>query len=68
MFKLIFLTIGILGMILWIKAIIEIITHEFRGNDKIVWLLLVVLIPFIGTILYYLIGQNQKIEKIDEFV
>lgn len=52
----------ILGCLaLWIYAIIDIVRGGFKSeNDKIVWLLLVLLVPALGTVLYYLIGQKQK--------
>lgn len=47
---------------LWIYALVDITRSEFKGdNDKLIWLLLVILIPFIGTVLYFAIGQNQKL-------
>lgn len=47
---------------LWIYALVDIVRSEFKGdNDKVIWLLLVVLIPFVGTVLYFTIGQNQKL-------
>jgi len=46
----------------WVKALIDILTNEFTGSNKIIWLLLVILIP-ISFILYFIIGAKQKIPK-----
>jgi len=46
---------------LWIYAIVDVVRSEFKGeNDKLIWLLLVILLPFVGTILYFTIGKDQK--------
>lgn len=46
-----------------ILALIDILRNEFTGNNKIVWLLVVIFFGFIGVILYYAIGQKQKIKN-----
>lgn len=47
----------------WLFALIEVIQSEFKGeNDKLIWLLLVILLPFLGTILYFTVGRNQKLD------
>lgn len=49
-------------MTLWIWAIVDAAKGEFKSSDsKLVWILLIVLLPFIGTILYLAIGRNDKI-------
>ena len=47
----------------WIIAIIDIATHEFRGNNKLIWLLIVIFGHFIGAIIYFIFGQRQKISN-----
>ena len=44
-------------------ALIDVLKHDFNGNDKIVWVLVVILLPVLGAILYFLIGANQKIKE-----
>lgn len=41
--------------------IVDIVKSNFRGNNKIKWILLVTFLPIIGIILYYYIGIKQKI-------
>lgn len=54
--------IGLLCLILWVWALVDIINGRFREDTtKIVWILVVIFIPFLGTILYYAIGREQKI-------
>jgi hypothetical protein len=51
---------------LWVYAVIDIVRGGFKSEgDKIVWLVLVLLVPALGTVLYYLIGQKQKTDSND---
>ncbi len=34
---------------------------EFTGSNKLIWLLMVVFIPYLGFLLYFIIGRKQKI-------
>ena len=53
---------ALLCLILWGLAIIDIINSRFReDNTKIIWILLVIFLPFLGTILYYAVGRQQRI-------
>ena len=51
----------IFGILPTIIALIDILKSEFNGNNKIVWLLVVLFTNFFGAILYFLIGREQKI-------
>jgi hypothetical protein len=46
---------------LWVIALIDILRSDFRGNDKVVWVLIVIFFPFFGSILYFIIGRSRKI-------
>jgi len=45
----------------WIWGLTDILKNEFRGTNKVIWLVVVRLVPVIGFILYFLIGRKQKI-------
>ncbi len=51
---------GIAGIIALV-AIFDILRHEFNGNNKLIWVLVVLMLPLVGSILYFFIGRNQKI-------
>ncbi len=59
--ELILIVVAFSGIILTIVALIDIFKSEFEGNNKIIWLLVVLLINIIGAILYFNIGRKQKI-------
>jgi hypothetical protein len=50
-------------MVLPIVALVDILRNDFKGNNKIIWVLLVIIAPLLGTALYWLIGTSQKLEK-----
>ena len=53
----------LLPSIFWIIALIDILKSDFRDtNGKIIWALVVIFLPVLGSILYFLIGKSQKIQ------
>jgi hypothetical protein len=46
-----------------IIALVDILRNEFTNNNKIIWVLVVLLSWIIGAILYFFIGRNQKIQN-----
>ncbi|MDP2687497.1 MAG: PLD nuclease N-terminal domain-containing protein [Aequorivita sp.] len=59
--QLILILIVLLCIVPTIIALIDILKSEFNGNNKIVWLLVVLFGSFFGAILYFIIGRKQKI-------
>lgn len=55
------LVIFVIGSIPSLIALIDILRSEFTGSNKLVWLLVVFLFPFVGAIAYLAIGRKQKI-------
>lgn len=50
--------------ILWIWALVDIIASKFENSlFQVVWLLVVFFLPFIGVVLYLLVGKSMK--KVD---
>lgn len=49
--------LGVLHLILWIWAIIDILGGNKPAATKILWILVVFLLPLIGLILYVLLGR-----------
>lgn len=60
---LIIFIISIATFILQIIALIDILKSNLPGNDKIVWVLVVLFLPLIGSILYFIIGKKKKIQQ-----
>jgi hypothetical protein len=59
-------TVVIAGFLWWLISLIDILRNEFTGSNKIVWVILITFLPFLGALLYDIIGFNQKIKKEEE--
>lgn len=47
---------------IWLFALTDIFRSEFRQKrDKVVWASVVILFPFLGVVLYYLLGRSGKL-------
>lgn len=61
---LILLIIAVL-VILPVIAIIDIVKGQFAGkNDKLIWILVVLFLNPLGTLIYFLIGKDQKVKEV----
>jgi len=49
-------------IVLPLVAIIDILRSNFAGSNKLIWILVVLFANIIGSILYFIIGQKQKIK------
>ena len=50
-------------LVITIVALVDILANEFKDNDKLIWVLVVIFLGFIGAILYFAMGQQQKLPK-----
>lgn len=56
-----FLLIAGIPLIVVIMALVDILKSEFDPEqNKIIWVVVVLIIPLVGSILYFFIGRNQK--------
>jgi len=60
---LIILIMLLLGFIPSLIALIDILKSKFNGNDKIIWVLVVLFFNLVGAIIYFAIGRNQRIKN-----
>ena len=51
---------GLIILVLDIIAIINVLTGSGSTGHKVLWTLLILFLPLIGLILYYLIGRTAK--------
>jgi hypothetical protein len=49
------------GFIPWLIALIDCLKSEFKeANQKLIWIVVLLLVPFLGWILYFFIGRGQR--------
>ncbi len=56
------LLFAVLPFLIMAAALIDILRNEFNPHqNKLIWVLVVLFMPFLGGILYFAIGQKNKI-------
>lgn len=54
--------LGIIGFLIYAYTIYDVVTGRFgNSSDKIVWILIVIFLPLIGTILWFLFGRKGRL-------
>ncbi len=62
---LMFLGLGVGGTILWIWMIVDCATKEkSEGNDKLIWILVIVLTHWIGALIYLIVRRPKRIQEL----
>ena len=60
----VFFVIGILGTVFWVWMLIDCATKEpSDGNDKIIWILVIVLTHLIGALIYFFVRRPERMRK-----
>ena len=49
-------------LVVSVFVLVDILKSEFKGNDKIIWVLVILFLWIFGAILYFFIGRKQKIK------
>lgn len=59
----IILTISLTLFVLPVIALIDVLRKEFKGYDKLIWVITILCFNFVGSILYFLIGKRSAITQ-----
>nr|WP_223447621.1 PLD nuclease N-terminal domain-containing protein [Polaribacter litorisediminis] len=51
----------LVSILLSIYCLINLLKHKFENNDKLIWILVVIFLPILGSILYLSIGKRKKL-------
>jgi hypothetical protein len=53
------------GLALWVWMLYDCAMHESSdGNDKIAWLLVIIFVPFIGALIYFIARRPERIRTV----
>ena len=56
--------LAVTALMFWISMIVECATKEpSQGNDKIVWIMIIIFAQLIGALIYYFIRRPQRIAQ-----
>ena len=57
-----FIALIALPSVLWLYALADVLRNDFRyPSTKIVWAIVLFLFPPLGTVLYFLVGRDQRV-------
>jgi hypothetical protein len=56
--------LGLAALVFWVYCLIDILKHEFSGNNKIIWVIVLLGFGPLGMILYWFIGRAQKVANL----
>ena len=66
---LLFLLIPLATIVFWIVMLIDCATHETaQDSQKVVWVLIIIFIPLLGSVLYYFIRRRPRLyqQQVDD--
>ncbi|MCF8589047.1 PLD nuclease N-terminal domain-containing protein [Gordonia sp. HY366] len=55
---------GLIVLVVWVAALIDVIVAEeyrVRHLPKVVWVLIVILLPLVGSIIWFLVGRPEGV-------
>ena len=44
-------------------ALLHLFRHQFDANTRLIWVVVILLLPYLGSVLYFLIGRRQRLDK-----
>ncbi len=51
-----------LGILVYVFTIFDVLRSRFANpSDKYIWIGIVLLLPFLGTVLWFVIGRNKRL-------
>jgi hypothetical protein len=55
-----FIVLGLLALVFWIWMLIDAIQNpRLDGTEKIVWVLVIIFVNWLGALIYYLVGRRR---------
>jgi hypothetical protein len=51
-------------VIIWVIAVVDIVRRPLQGRTKIAWIIIVLVVPFVGAILYFALRTPSKEEGV----
>ncbi|WP_194776669.1 PLDc N-terminal domain-containing protein [Pararhodonellum marinum] len=54
--------LGLIGTLIYFFTLVDVIRCEFRDSkNKLIWIVIVVLLPLIGTLLWFFVGRKKRL-------
>ena len=56
--------LGLVALVFWIWLLIDCLTKEpSEGNDKLIWVLVIVFTNWVGALIYYFVRRPERIRQ-----
>ncbi len=52
--------LSLVTLVPWLIALVDVLRSEFTDRNKVVWVLVVLLVPVLGWVAYFAFGTSQK--------
>jgi hypothetical protein len=65
---LLLLLLVVVPITLWIIALVDCLRSNFEKEGKILWVLVIIFLPILGSLLYLFIGRSQKLSARDHSI
>ena len=63
-FELLIVLILAVGGLLWVFVLVDCLRNEpSEGNEKLIWVLVIVLTTFVGAVLYLILRRPKRIQQ-----
>ena len=50
---------GLLVLLLPVFAIVDLLKSKMRDNEKVLWIIVIIIIPIAGSLIYFLAGRKN---------
>lgn len=61
------MTFALFFFIFWVYNLIDAIRSDFDPKEmKLIWILMMIFVPVIGTMLYIIVGKQQRLMPLEE--
>ena len=51
--------LGIIGLVVAIVGILDVVKSSMTGGNKALWIILIVVLPVIGFVIYWFVGRKK---------
>lgn len=54
----------VIPVLIVLSALVDVLRNEFDPHqNKLIWVIVIILVPVLGSILYWVIGRNQRVRR-----
>lgn len=66
LFVFLIIVLSIAAFAFWIWMLVDCLTQEPSGSDKIAWVLVILLTNLVGALIYYFVERTQRVKMLGQ--